>query len=138
MRVANLLGGEFADELLSELLGAAAEWDRPQARERCRRRRDATQEVVGALVVVAARPAVAGDDLWVRLPDAFDDRIRGAVRVVGAEHPRRQVLEGAVEYRLISGPYVPLVGIRPELDVGHCAQRGGLPQLFNVDLVVGG
>src|SRR4029079_16707239 len=85
LRLACRVGGEFASELLSELLGAAAEWDRPQARERRRRRRDASQKAVGVLVVVAAVPALAGDDLGVRLPDALDDRIRGAIRVVGAE-----------------------------------------------------
>ncbi len=138
LRLAYLVGRELVGELLSELLYAAAGRNRPQTCERGGRRREAAQELVGILVVVAADPAVVGDDLGMRLPHALDHRIRRAVRVVGAEHPGRQVPEGAVEHRLISGPDVPLVGIGAELDIRDCAQGRGLPELLDVDLVVGG
>src|SRR5438309_368759 len=50
-------------DVLSELLDAAAEWDRPKAFQRRRRRRDAAQEAVGVLVAVATVPAVVGAGL---------------------------------------------------------------------------
>ena len=104
LRLAHLLGNELAREPLPELLGVAAERDRAQLCERRRSRRESTQQLAGILVAVARRPRLAGDDFRMGLPHAFDDPIRSAVRVIRAEHPGRQVGEGAVEDRLIAGP----------------------------------
>jgi hypothetical protein len=136
--LAHVLGGQLAREPLPELLDVAAEWNRPKCREPNRPRREPPQQLFAVRVAIARDPRLAvATSGWVRR-HAIDDRIRGPVRVVRADHPGRQVAEGAIEDRLVAGPEIPLVGVGAELDVRDRPQRRGLLQLLGVDLVVGG